>query len=83
MSDKIVQGLREAVEYAKSDRRNADCSFCGLLAREVEVLVKGPSVRICDSCVDICVDIIREERVRNAGPHRAGELEYLSWGVTP
>ncbi len=41
------------------------CSFCGKSQHEVRKLIAGPSVFICDECVDLCTDIIREE---NKGP---------------
>lgn len=51
-----------------SDRRGRDregkllyCSFCGKSQHEVRKLIAGPSVFICDECVDLCNDIIREE----------------------
>ena len=37
------------------------CSFCGKSQHEVKKLIAGPSVYICDECVDLCNDIIREE----------------------
>ncbi len=37
------------------------CSFCGKSQHEVRKLIAGPSVYICDECVDLCADIIREE----------------------
>src|SRR5690606_16339878 len=37
------------------------CSFCGKSQHEVKKLIAGPSVFICDECVDLCNDIIREE----------------------
>ncbi|NRA41206.1 MAG: ATP-dependent Clp protease ATP-binding subunit ClpX [Pseudomonadales bacterium] len=37
------------------------CSFCGKSQNEVKKLIAGPSVFICDECVDLCNDIIREE----------------------
>ncbi len=37
------------------------CSFCGKSQHEVRKLIAGPSVYICDECVDLCNDIIREE----------------------
>ncbi len=42
------------------------CSFCGKSQNEVRKLIAGPSVFICDECVDLCNDIIREE-VQEAG----------------
>jgi len=50
------------------------CSFCGKSQHEVRKLIAGPSVFICDECVELCNDIIREEledrteqRVRTLG----------------
>ena len=37
------------------------CSFCGKSQNDVRKLIAGPSVFICDECVDLCNDIIREE----------------------
>ncbi len=42
------------------------CSFCNKSQREVRKLIAGPNVYICDECVDICLDIISEDRVREA-----------------
>ncbi|HZJ94280.1 MAG TPA: ATP-dependent Clp protease ATP-binding subunit ClpX [Thiopseudomonas sp.] len=51
-----------------TDTRNGEdkgkllyCSFCGKSQHEVRKLIAGPSVYICDECVDLCNDIIREE----------------------
>ncbi|MCB1661567.1 MAG: ATP-dependent Clp protease ATP-binding subunit ClpX [Pseudomonadales bacterium] len=43
------------------------CSFCGKSQHEVRKLIAGPSVFICDECVDLCNDIIREE-IEEANP---------------
>src|SRR5476649_147468 len=45
------------------------CSFCGKSQHEVRKLIAGPSVYICDECVDLCNDIIREE-IKEVAPHR-------------
>ena len=37
------------------------CSFCGKNQHEVKKLIAGPSVFICDECIDLCNDIIRDE----------------------
>ena len=37
------------------------CSFCGKSQHEVRKLIAGPTVFICDECVELCTDIIREE----------------------
>jgi ATP-dependent Clp protease ATP-binding subunit ClpX len=44
-----------------SDEKLLYCSFCGKSQHEVKKLIAGPSVFICDECVDLCNDIIREE----------------------
>jgi ATP-dependent Clp protease ATP-binding subunit ClpX len=44
------------------------CSFCGKNQHEVRKLIAGPSVFICDECVELCNEIIREERGNQ--PHR-------------
>ena len=38
------------------------CSFCNKSQRDVKTLIAGPAVYICDECVDICVDILAENR---------------------
>src|SRR5699024_12318828 len=42
-------------------QRTLYCSFCGKSEHEVRKLIAGPSVFICDECVDLCNDIMREE----------------------
>jgi len=49
------------------------CSFCNKSQRDVRKLIAGPTVYICDECVDICVDIIAEERE----PEESGLEERL------
>ena len=46
----------------KSDTDGLKCSFCNKSQRDVRKLIAGPTVYICDECVDICLDIIAEER---------------------
>ncbi len=47
---------------ADSDSKNTlYCSFCGKSQHEVRKLIAGPTVFICDECVELCMDIIREE----------------------
>lgn len=43
------------------------CTFCGKSQHEVKKLIAGPSVFICDECVDLCNDILREE-IKNIAP---------------
>ncbi len=50
-----------------SDSKNTlYCSFCGKSQHEVRKLIAGPTVFICDECVELCMDIIREE-TKSAG----------------
>jgi ATP-dependent Clp protease ATP-binding subunit ClpX len=48
------------------------CSFCGKSQHEVRKLIAGPQVYICDECVDLCNDIIREE-IKEISPKRDAE----------
>ncbi|MAJ53797.1 MAG: ATP-dependent protease ATP-binding subunit ClpX [Cellvibrionales bacterium TMED79] len=50
------------------------CSFCGKSQNEVRKLIAGPSVFICDECVDLCNDIIREEIQETAAPEASDKL---------
>ena len=62
------------------------CSFCGKSQHEVRKLIAGPSVYICDECVELCNDIIREEIKDIAPKHNASdklpvpkEIRKISW----
>lgn len=50
------------------------CSFCGKSQHEVRKLIAGPSVFICDECVDLCNDIIREEVQENSPDSTSDKL---------
>src|SRR5690554_6642098 len=50
------------------------CSFCGKSQHEVRKLIAGPSVFICDECVDLCIEIIREETEEAAGDESSDKL---------
>jgi len=50
------------------------CSFCGKSQHEVRKLIAGPSVFICDECVELCNDIIREEIQEKAGAAKGSKL---------
>jgi ATP-dependent Clp protease ATP-binding subunit ClpX len=45
----------------KDDNANLSCSFCGKSQKEVKKLIAGPTVYICDECIELCNDIIAEE----------------------
>jgi ATP-dependent Clp protease ATP-binding subunit ClpX len=61
MSDRDLQGTDGKILY---------CSFCGKSQHEVRKLIAGPSVYICDECVELCNDIIREELEENGATDR-------------
>jgi hypothetical protein len=39
------------------------CGFCGKRQHDVEKLISGPTVFICNECVELCIDILRRERL--------------------
>lgn len=53
--------MADGVDQGKDDSKLLYCSFCGKSQHEVRKLIAGPSVFICDECVDLCNDIITEE----------------------
>ena len=56
-----------------SDSKNTlYCSFCGKSQHEVRKLIAGPTVFICDECVELCMDIIREENKTSLVKSRDG-----------
>ena len=56
-----------------SDSKNTlYCSFCGKSQHEVRKLIAGPTVFICDECVELCMEIIREEHKNNLVKTRDG-----------
>ena len=55
-----------------SDNKLLYCSFCGKSQHEVRKLIAGPSVFICDECVELCNDIIREE-IKDISPNKANQ----------
>jgi len=56
-----------AKDKDQDDDKLLYCSFCGKSQNEVRKLIAGPSVFICDECVDLCNDIIREEADAETG----------------
>ena len=56
-----------------SDNQKLTCSFCGKNQEDVKKLIAGPSVYICDECVDLCNDIIEEE-IKADDPDTLSEL---------
>ena len=64
-----------AEKKGSSSEKTLYCSFCGKSQHEVKKLIAGPSVFICDECIELCNDIVREEVSAQAVPGEArGEL---------
>src|ERR1700684_3702984 len=66
--DEVIVSRRHSKQaaggtMAKHDDRSGNwfCSFCGKSQDEVRKLIAGPTVYICDECIDLCNDIIAEE----------------------
>jgi len=49
----------------KNDKDSLFCSFCGKNQKEVKKLIAGPTVFVCDECVELCMDIIQEDTKNN------------------
>ncbi|MDP3589549.1 MAG: ATP-dependent Clp protease ATP-binding subunit ClpX [Methylobacter sp.] len=59
---------------SKDDDKLLYCSFCGKSQHEVRKLIAGPSVYVCDECVDLCNDIIKDELQDDSSSFGGGEL---------
>jgi ATP-dependent Clp protease ATP-binding subunit ClpX len=58
----------------KDDEKLLYCSFCGKSQNEVRKLIAGPSVYVCDECVELCNDIIRDELLEDEMSVAGGAL---------
>ncbi|HJO77215.1 MAG TPA: ATP-dependent Clp protease ATP-binding subunit ClpX [Pelagibacteraceae bacterium] len=56
----------------KNNKNILYCSFCGKSQHEVKKLIAGPTVFICDECVELCMDIIKEESKDSFVKNQAG-----------
>jgi ATP-dependent Clp protease ATP-binding subunit ClpX len=56
------------------------CSFCGKSQHEVKKLIAGPSVFICDECIELCNDIIRDEVPADTGTTKAAKSDLPTPG---
>lgn len=56
------------------------CTFCGKSQHEVRKLIAGPSVFICDECVDLCNDILQEE-IKNISPTDSSDRLPTPWEI--
>ena len=61
-----------ADKKSNSSDKTLYCSFCGKSQHEVRKLIAGPTVFICDECVELCMDIIREENKSSLVKSRDG-----------
>ncbi len=61
-------------KYSKDEDKLLYCSFCGKSQHEVRKLIAGPSVYVCDECVELCNDIIRDELQDDGAAFGGGEL---------
>ena len=59
------------VDSKNNSKNTLFCSFCGKSQHEVRKLIAGPTVFICDECVELCMDIIREENKVISSPKTA------------
>ncbi|KAA0445887.1 MAG: ATP-dependent Clp protease ATP-binding subunit ClpX [Candidatus Thioglobus sp.] len=59
------------------DKKKLNCSFCGKAKSEVERLVAGPGVYICNECIDSCYHLIEEQAAQD------GSEVYQDWSYTP
>ncbi|MCP1335587.1 ATP-dependent Clp protease ATP-binding subunit ClpX [Futiania mangrovi] len=68
-----VSGSNTGAGGGSGDSKNTlYCSFCGKSQHEVRKLIAGPTVFICDECVELCMDIIREENKTSLVKSRDG-----------
>jgi ATP-dependent Clp protease ATP-binding subunit ClpX len=65
-------GEEPAMSKASDSKNTLYCSFCGKSQHEVRKLIAGPTVFICDECVELCMDIIREENKTHLVKSRDG-----------
>ena len=66
--------FRSDINNSENDGKLLICSFCGKNQHEVRKLIAGPSVFVCDECVELCNDIIKEELQENEAAGTGSEL---------
>ena len=64
-----------AEKKGNSAEKTLYCSFCGKSQHEVKKLIAGPSVFICDECIDLCNEIIRDELPNSTSPLKEGQSD--------
>jgi ClpX C4-type zinc finger len=69
---------------AKPEEAELRCSFCAKEAEHVRKLIAGPKVFICDECVEVCQEILREERRQHTEDPPPVSSTASTWrGTTP
>ena len=63
-----------AEKKGTTSEKNLYCTFCGKSQHEVKKLIAGPSVFICDECIDLCNEIIRDEVADTSAREARGDL---------
>ena len=65
---RLFQAIGRAIIEGKGIRKDSPfrCSFCNKSQKEVSRLIPGPSVYICNECVDICIEIIADDALSQA-----------------
>ncbi|MGM0681652.1 MAG: ClpX C4-type zinc finger protein, partial [Thermodesulfobacteriota bacterium] len=58
---------------AEGDDLSVICSFCGKRQGEVKKLIAGPNVYICDECIDLCNEIVSEDRLQELKRDTSGK----------
>lgn len=66
--------MSDEKDNSENDGKLLICSFCGKNQHEVRKLIAGPSVFVCDECVELCNDIIKEELQESEASGADGEL---------
>ena len=69
-----------ADKKGSSSEKTLYCSFCGKSQHEVKKLIAGPSVFICDECIELCNDIIRDEVPADSGGGKAARSDLPTPG---
>ena len=63
----------------KKDKDTLFCSFCGKNQKEVKKLIAGPTVFVCDECVELCMDIIKEENKKLPSYIINNSIKFKDW----
>ena len=63
------------------DKLNIRCTFCGKAQEEVQRIIAGPGVYICNECVELCHEIIEEDNEAEAVDLRAENFQILYGGL--